>query len=79
MTQQIKLIKLPSNVLIRRLLDFYKNELVVRIILDLIRTKGGYDNKGGLVITYINSEDKYLVVTSNDKYDYLVSKRGGLS
>ena len=76
--QKIKMVKLHGDMLIRRLLDFYKNELVVRIIINMLKDTG-YDNRDGLIITYVKSENKYLIVTANDKYDALVKTRKGVA
>ena len=68
--QKLKISRLPKVELAIRLGCFYANEILVKHILKEAE-KDGYNNQNGLAITYDKGEDKYIVVSTNNEYNYL--------
>lgn len=69
--QKIQITKVPLVELAIRLSCFYKNEIMVKYIIKTATHEGGYDNKNGLVITYSKDEKCYIIISSNNEYNYL--------
>ena len=68
--QKVQVVKLCEVELAIRLSIFYKNEILVKYVMKKAK-EDGYNNQGGLVITYDENSEKYVVISSSDRYNYI--------